>query len=83
MSTVSLRRYVVLRSWGRMLTHLVVQVREYHRQYKEEGLNTRDVVIVSSSFLTVKYALITLGIGGPWTLLEARLFLFLQFVDNH
>lgn len=23
------------------------QVREYHRQYKEEGLNTRDVLIVA------------------------------------
>jgi broad specificity phosphatase PhoE len=23
------------------------QVREYHRQYKEEGLNTRDVMIVA------------------------------------
>jgi len=26
---------------------IIVKVREYHRQYKEEGLNTRDVLIVA------------------------------------
>ncbi|KAJ7275180.1 histidine phosphatase superfamily [Mycena haematopus] len=26
---------------------IIAQVREYHRQYKEEGLHTRDVVIVA------------------------------------
>lgn len=29
------------------LTFSVFQVREYHRQYKEEGLHTRDVAIVA------------------------------------
>lgn len=31
---------------------LYAQVREYHRQYKEEGLNTRDVVIVAHGHFT-------------------------------
>jgi len=41
----------------------IAKVREYHRQYKEEGLNTRDVMIIAHGHLS--RVLITRWIGLP------------------
>ncbi|KAJ7169746.1 histidine phosphatase superfamily [Mycena filopes] len=36
---------------------IITKVREYHRQYKEEGLHTRDVVIVAHGWINFPLAL--------------------------
>lgn len=51
-----------------MLT-VIVEVRDYHRKYKEEGLNTRDVMIVAhghfSRVLISRWINFDLCLGDP------------------